>query len=117
LALAAANNTTVLQQLTASNLAISFLVTTLTTANKKLAKALTKAKPTSPLAATPGVPRPARSTNMPFLGNNCWTYGHQCSQHHTSTTWGNKAVGYKYDATAANTMGGNEANKGWNTCT
>jgi hypothetical protein len=117
LALAAASNTTVLQQLTASNLALSSLVTTLTTANKKLAEALTKAKPTSPLAATPGAPKPVRSTNMPFPGNYCWTHDHQCSQHHTSVTCGNKAAGHKDDATAANTMGGSKANKGWNTCT
>jgi hypothetical protein len=48
LALAAANDTTVLQQLRASNLALSSLVTMLTAANKKLAEALAKAKPTSP---------------------------------------------------------------------
>jgi hypothetical protein len=41
-------NTTVLQQLTASNLALSLLVTTLTAANKKLVEALAKAKLTSP---------------------------------------------------------------------
>jgi hypothetical protein len=44
LALAAANDTPVLQQLTASNWALSLLVTTLTAANKKLAEALAKAK-------------------------------------------------------------------------
>jgi hypothetical protein len=117
LALAVANDTTVLQQLTVSNLALSFLVTMLTAANKKLAEALAKAKPTSPLGATPGAPRPMRSTNMPFPGNYCWTHGHQCSQHHTSMTCGNKAAGHKDDASAANSMGGSEANKGWNTHT
>jgi hypothetical protein len=76
LALAAANNTTVLQQLMASNLALSSLVTTLTAANKKLVDALAKAKATSPLAAMPGAPKPMRSTNMPFPGNYCWTHGH-----------------------------------------
>jgi hypothetical protein len=117
LALAAANDTTVLQQLTASNLALSSLVTMLTAANKKLAEALVKAKPTTPVAAMPGAPRPVRSTNMHFPGNYCWTHGHQCSQHHTSTTCGNKATGHKDNATAANMMGGSKANKGWNTCT
>jgi hypothetical protein len=63
LALAAANDTTVLQQLMASNLALSFLVTMLTVANKKLADALAKAIPTSPPVVTPGAPRPVRSTN------------------------------------------------------
>ncbi len=52
LALAAANNTTVLQQLMASNLALSSLVTTLTVANKKLLDALAKEKTTSPPAVT-----------------------------------------------------------------
>jgi hypothetical protein len=111
LALAAANNTTVLQQLTASNLALSSLVIMLTAANKKLAEVLAKAKLTSPLAATPETPRPVRSTNAPFPGNYCWTHGHQCSQHHTIVTCGNKAVGHKDDATASNTMGGSKANK------
>jgi hypothetical protein len=76
LALAAANDTTVLQQLTASNLAVTTLVTMLTAANKKLAEALAKAKLTSPPAVTPGTPRPAWSTNTPFPGNYCWTHGH-----------------------------------------
>jgi hypothetical protein len=117
LALAATNNTTVLQQLTVSNLALSSLVTTPTVANKKLAEALAKAKPTSPPAATPGAPKPVWSTNMPFPGNYCLTHGHQRSQHHTSATFGNKAEGHKVDATAANMMGGSKANKGWNTRT
>jgi hypothetical protein len=111
LALAEANNTTVLQQLTASNFALSSLVTTLTATDKKLAEALAKAKLTCPLAATPETPRPMRSTNAPFPGNYCWTHGHPCSQHHTSITCGNKAVGHKDDATASNMMGGSKANK------
>jgi hypothetical protein len=118
LALTAANDTTVLQQLTASNLALSSLVTTLTMANKKLVDALAKAKATSPPAAMPGAPKPVQSTNTPFPGNYCWTHGHQCSQHHTiSASCGNKAMGHKDDATSANTMGGSKSNKGWNTRT
>ena len=107
LALAAANNTTVLQQLMASNLALSSLVTMLTAANKKLVKVLAKAKLTSPLAATLGTPRPVRFTNMPF----------QCSQHHTNVTCGNKATGHKDDASASDMMDGSDTNKGWNTST
>ncbi len=76
LALAAANDTTVLQQLTASNLGLCSLVTTLTATNKKLVEALAKAKSTSPLAATPGAPKPVWSTYTPFPGNYCWTHGH-----------------------------------------
>jgi hypothetical protein len=111
LALAAANNTTVFQQLTASNLALSTLVTMLTAANKKLAETLAKAKSTSPPTATLGAPKPVWSTNTPFPGNYCWTHSHPCSQHHTSVTCCNKATGHKDNAAAANTMGGNEANK------
>jgi hypothetical protein len=117
LALTAANNTTVFQQLMASNLAFSTLVTMLTMANKKLAEVLAKAKLTSPLAALLGTPRPARSTNTPFPGNYCWKHGHQCSQHHTSATCGNKTAGHKDDASVSNMMGGSNANKGCNTCT
>jgi hypothetical protein len=75
LALAAAKDITVLQQLMASNLALSMLVTTLTAANKKLAESLAKAKLTSPPAATPGMPRPARSTNMPSLATTVGRMG------------------------------------------
>jgi hypothetical protein len=78
LALAAANNTTVLQQLTLLNLALTTLVTMLTIANKKLAVALAKAKLISPPVATPGMPRPTRSTNTPFPSNYCWMHGHRC---------------------------------------
>jgi hypothetical protein len=73
LALAAANNTTVLQQL---RVALSTSLTTLTPANKKLVEVLAKVKLTRPPVATLGTPRPARSTNMPCPGNYCWTHGH-----------------------------------------
>jgi hypothetical protein len=76
-----------------------------------------KAKPTSPPAAMPGASKPVRSTNTPFLGNYCWTHGHQCSQHHSSVTCGNKATSHKENVTAVNTMGGCKANKAWNTRT
>ena len=76
LALAAADNTTALQQLMASNLALSSLVPTLIMANKKLADTLAKVKSTSPPAATPVAHTPMGSTNMPLPGNYCWTHGH-----------------------------------------
>jgi hypothetical protein len=112
-----ANNITVLQQLMASNLALSTLVTMLTMANKKLVEVLAKAKLTSPPAVMPGNPKPARSTNTHFPGNYYWTHDHQCSQHHMSATCGNKATGHMDNASASNTMGGSNANKGWNTHT
>jgi hypothetical protein len=56
LALAAANNTKVLQQLTAANLALTTSNTSLTAANKKLLEALAKKVP----ATMPGTPCPKR---------------------------------------------------------
>jgi hypothetical protein len=111
LALAAANNTTVLQQLTAANLALTTSNATLTAANKKLLEALAK----GPAPNTPGTPQLPRPANKPFPGNYCWTYGHRVSQNHNSATCGSKAAGHKDTATTSNTMGGSEANKGWNT--
>jgi hypothetical protein len=66
LALAAANNTTVLQQLTAANLALTATNALLTSANKKLSEALAKVQATKP--GTPGTPCPS---NKPFPGNYC----------------------------------------------
>jgi hypothetical protein len=99
LALAAANDTTVLQQLTA--------------ANKKLSEALAKLPASTP--RSPGPPGTPRAPNKPFPGNYCWTHGHRISELHTSATCGNKAAGHKNVATASNTMGGSDADKGWNT--
>jgi hypothetical protein len=112
LALAAANNTTVLQQLTAANLALTTSNATLTAANKKLLEALAKVPATTP--GKPGTPWPP---NKPFPGNYCWTHGHCISQLHTSASasCGNKAAGHKDAAMASNTMGGSNADKGWNT--
>jgi hypothetical protein len=64
LALAAANDTTVLQQLTAANLALTTSNATLTAANKKLSEALAKVP-----APTPGTPRLPRTVNKPKPGN------------------------------------------------
>ncbi len=115
LALAAANDTTVLQQLTAANLALTTSNATLTAANKKLSEALAKVPTTTP--RTPGTPW-TLNKGKPFPRNYCWTQGHRISQLHTSATCGNKAEGHKDAAMASNTMGGSEANKGWNTrCT
>jgi hypothetical protein len=104
LALAATNDRTVLEQLTAANLALTTTVATLTATNKKLAEG--KAK-----SVTPGTPK--SPSKPPHPGNYCWTHGHRCSKEHTSATCGNKAAGHKDDATLSNTMGGSDNNKGW----
>jgi hypothetical protein len=86
LALAAANDTTVLQQLTSANLALTATNAALMAANKKLLEALAKLQATSP--TTPG---PPPTSNKPFPGNYCWTHGHRVSQTHTSATCSGKA--------------------------
>jgi hypothetical protein len=63
LALAAANDTTVLQQLTAANLALTTSNATLTAANKKLSEALAKVPTTTPrTSGTPGTPWGSQQT-------------------------------------------------------
>jgi len=113
LALAAANDTTVLQQLTAANLALTTSNATLTAANKKLSEALAKLPASTP--RSPGPPGTPRVPNKPFPGNYCWTHGHRISELHTSATCGNKAAGHKDAVTASNMMGGSDLDKGWNT--
>ena len=108
LALAAANYSTVLQQLTAANLALITSNALLTAANKKLSEAL--AKVPAPAPATPRLPQ---TVNKPKPGNYCWTHGHHISEHHTSATCGSKAEGHIDAATASNTMGGSDADNGW----
>ena len=112
LALAATNDTAVLQQLTAANLTLTTTVSALTATNKKLVVAAARAKGPTPVA-TPlagGTPHPPRN---PWRGNYCWTHGHRLSKGHTSATCENKAVGHRDEATASNTLGGSDKDKGW----
>jgi hypothetical protein len=76
LALAASNDTTVLQQLTAANLLLMALVTLFTTANKKLADTLARNKGVALPAVAPSTRR-GRLMNKPFPEKYCWTHGHQ----------------------------------------
>jgi hypothetical protein len=110
------NDTTVLQQLTAANLALTALVTSLTAANKKLVDVLGhnkgSAAPVTPVAAP--APMKAHSATRPFPGNYCWGHGHKVNQTHTSATCTCRAAGHKEDVMTANTMGGSKGDKGWN---
>jgi hypothetical protein len=111
LAHAGTNDMTVLQQLTAANLALTATVGTLTVTNKKLVDGASR--PRGPPAGTPaGGERP---TKTPFLGNYCWKHGHHICKEHTSATWTHRAIGHRADATALNTLGGSEKDKGWST--
>jgi hypothetical protein len=116
LVLTASNDTTILQQLTAANLALTALVTLLTAANKKLVDVLGHNKGgMMPVAAL--APETGCLANKPFPGNYCWTHGHKVNQTHTSATCSCKAVGYKDNAVTANTMGGSKVDKGLNSHT
>jgi hypothetical protein len=123
LALAATNDTAVLQQLIAANLALTATITSLTATNKKLVDAATRWGGTS--AATPvwgwtqaatlaATPAGSHATRKPCPGNYCWTHGHCVSKHHTSATCANKAPGHRDDATASNTLGGSDKDNNWN---
>jgi hypothetical protein len=116
LALAAVNDTTVLQQLTAANLALTTSNATLTAINKKLSEAVAAMGPAPAvtLGTTPGIQRPAEK---PKPGNYCWLHCHRCSENHTSVICGSRAPGHQVTATASNTMGGSEKDKGWDTRT
>ncbi len=89
LALAVLNDTTILQQLTAANLALTALVTSLMAANKKLADMFVHNKggavpaTLATPAAAPARPK-AHSATRPFPGNYCWTHGQRVDQIHTS---------------------------------
>jgi hypothetical protein len=120
LALATLNDTAVLQQLTVANLALTSTVSMLTATNKKLVDAATcrGGNPAATPAATPtttpaGGRRPPKTPHPPHLGNYCWTHGHRNCREHTSATCFHKAPGHRDEATAANTLGGSEKNKGW----
>ena len=108
LALAATNDKAVVEQLTAANLALTSTIATLTATVKKLADKGGKPTPRGTSAASG-----PRLTKNPVPGNYCWTHGHRCSKDHSSLTCGNKAPGHKDEATSSNTMGGSEADKGW----
>jgi hypothetical protein len=108
LALTATNDTAILQQLTAANLALMAMVTSLTATNKKLVDVATrKGKP----AVTPA--GGGHATRNPFPGNYCWMHGHRISKDHMSASCTHKATGHRNDATAAKTFGSSDKDKGW----
>ncbi len=110
LALAATNDTAVLQQLTAANLALTNSVAALTTTNKKLVEAAAKR-----VLGTPQGTGKTSGKRKPFPGNYCWTHGYKCSKGHTSATCLFPATGHRKDATLANIFGGSVKDKGWDT--
>ncbi len=114
LVLTATNDAAMLQQLTAANLALTNTVTALTATNKKLVDAAATWVPATP-PATGGRRPGSATTNKPFKGNYCWTHGHKVSKAHTSATCLFPAAGHWKDATLANTYGGLEKDKGWDT--
>jgi hypothetical protein len=102
LALAAADDTTVLQQLTSATLALTTSNATLTAANKKLSEALAKVPTTTP--RTPGTPWHPNKGKL-FLRITVRLVA-IVSASFTQV---------QHAAMASNTMGGSEVDKGWNT--
>ena len=126
LALAATNDTAILQQLTAANQSLTTTIATLTATNKKLVEAGQSRGPWTPASGTPATGTPAAGTpaagtpvgrgkhnNVPHPGNYWWKHGHHVNIGHTSATCSRKATGHCDEATAANTLGGSERDKGW----
>jgi hypothetical protein len=109
LALVATNDMTVVQQLTATNLALTATVGALTATNKKLVDAASC--PRGPPVGTPA--GGAWPTKNPFPGNYCWTHGHRICKEHTSATCNHRAIGHRAETTALNTLGGSKKDKGW----
>ncbi len=102
LALAAADDTTVLQQLTSATLALTTSIATLTAANKKLSEALAKVLTTTP--RTPGTPWPPNKGKL-FLGITVRLMAIVSASF----------TRVQHAAMASNKMGGSEVDKGWNT--
>jgi hypothetical protein len=116
LALAATNDTAMLQQLTSANLALTATIGMLTATNKKLVDAATARTKGAPIAGAPIAVPPAERVRFPaHPGNYCWTHGHCIRKDHTRATCTTKATGHREDATAANTLGRSEKDKGWYT--
>ncbi len=113
LALAATNDTAMLQQLTSANLALTATIATLTATNKKLVDAAMARAKGTPTAGAPAVPPRERAQTPAHPRNYCWTHGHCINKEHTSAACGQKATGHRDDATAANTLGGSKKDKGW----
>jgi hypothetical protein len=110
LALAGMNDTVVLQQLIAANLALTATITLLTATTPGGGGTLAVTQAVTPVAT----PVSIRAMRKPCPGNYCWTHGHRVSKHHTSATCANKASGHRDDATASNTFGGSNKDKNWN---
>jgi hypothetical protein len=90
LTLVAMNNTAILQQLMAANLALPTTIATLTATNKRLVDVVARGKEGGTPLVTPTNPsRGVQGTWTPFPGNYCWTHGHCCKEHHINATCGN----------------------------
>jgi hypothetical protein len=87
LTLTAINDTAILQQLTAANLALRTTVSMLIATNKKLVDAAAREKGGGTPAVAPMYPaRGVQARRTPFPDYYCWMHGHHCNKHHTSAT-------------------------------
>jgi hypothetical protein len=109
LALAATNNKTALQQLTAANLALTTTVATLTSANKKLTNTVARFNlPRGGQAGRGGENRPKA-----IWGNYCWMHGYKTLHTSETCTAKMRLPGHEASATVADTKGGKVHNKDW----
>ncbi len=127
LANAATQEKSTLAHLVDTNATLTANIATLTTSFSALTTAYTlltatKGNMTTPAANTPGTRNNTnRRGNQPKAGQKfspngyCWTHGYKVGLHHNSGSCKAKEGGHKDAATRADTMGGSNENKGWDT--
>ena len=117
LAAAATTERTTLSQLIENNATLTANVTSLTASVASLTATyaiLAAGKPPARAPAATAAARPARPSYLAANGY-CWTHGYRVRIGHDSATCKDKGDGHKDGATRANTMGGSNNNKGWDT--
>ena len=118
IAAAATNDGKLLERMVESNTCLASYVTSLTASVASLTAAYTLLanKITPEATQRPQKMQQKRPERVKAAANGyCWTHGFRVREGHTSATCTGKAEGHKNTATRANTMGGSNANKGWDT--
>ena len=116
LAAAATTERTTLSQLIENNATLTANVTSLTASVASLTATYAILAAGRPPSRAPAAAA-AKPTRPSYLAANgyCWTHGYRVRIGHDSATCKDKGDGHKDGATRANTMGGSNNNKGWDT--
>ena len=116
LAAAATTERTTLTQLIENNATLTASVTSLTASVASLTAAYAILAAGKPASRTPAstATKPAKPSYLAPNGY-CWTHGYRVRIGHDSATCKDKGDGHKDGATRANTMGGSNNSKGWDT--